>query len=74
MHYADASPFTLLVLIMHDGLLNLDKELRLSDLLLLFHTHKDSHTHAPKSQTHSLFVNNQIDTLSATDVTFWWKI
>lgn len=38
---ADASPFTLLALIMHDGPLNLDKELRLSDLLLLFHTHKD---------------------------------
>lgn len=40
MHCADASHFTLLVLIMRGGPLNLDKELRLSDPLLLFHTYK----------------------------------
>lgn len=45
MHCADASHFTLLVPIMCGGPLNLDKELRLSDPLLLFHTCKGQHTH-----------------------------
>lgn len=77
MHCADASTFTLLVPIMRDGPLNLDKELRLSDPLLLFHTYKgygtntQAHTHLITTDT---FNERAAEKYQAENVIYFYQI